>query len=188
LKWSVNNDDVILARLTRNSDANDLIEWVKTLKQRFPDFALFMDFVMATGLRFEESVTAYNLIIANSDKLERYYNAEKCILEHFRFRDKFIRRTKKAFISFVFRNLVESIATEGKPVTQDMIEKRLKRAAVHRRFGEVREFFASFSTKNLRDVEVDFVQGRVSASVFMRNYFNPSLLTDLKDRVFKGIT
>ena len=28
---------------------------------------------------------------------------------------------------------------------------------------------------------------RVSGSVFMRNYFNPALIGDLKDRVLKGI-
>jgi hypothetical protein len=35
--------------------------------------------------------------------------------------------------------------------------------------------------------EIDFLQGRTSASVFMRNYFNPALISDLKERVFKGI-
>jgi intergrase/recombinase len=187
LKWSVNNDNVILARLTRNSDVNDLIEWVKTVKQKFPDFALFMNFATVTGLRFEEAINAYNLIIENADNLERYYNAEKSILEHFRFKDKFIRRTKKAFMSFVPKELVESIAVKGQSVTQNMIEKRLKRAAIHRRFGELREFFATVSTKHLREVEVDFIQGRVSTSVFTRNYFNPMLITDLKNRVFQCV-
>jgi hypothetical protein len=31
-------------------------------------------------------------------------------------------------------------------------------------------------------------RGRVSGSVFMRNYFSPALLADLKDPAFKGIT
>ncbi|MDH5459542.1 MAG: hypothetical protein OEY95_06335 [Candidatus Bathyarchaeota archaeon] len=41
--------------------------------------------------------------------------------------------------------------------------------------------------KWLSQPEIDFLQGRVSASVFMRNYFNPALIGDLKERVFKAI-
>ena len=42
-------------------------------------------------------------------------------------------------------------------------------------------------TKYLSQPEIDFLQGSVSGSVFMRNYFNPALIGDLKERVFKGI-
>lgn len=42
------------------------------------------------------------------------------------------------------------------------------------RFGDVREVWASVMPKHLRQPEIDFLQGRVSTSVFMRNYFNPA--------------
>jgi hypothetical protein len=64
-----------------------------------------------------------------------------------------------------------------------MIYKRLQLLGLRRRFGDVREFYASYSTKHLRPPEIDFVQGRMSASVFMRNYFNPAWISDLKERV-----
>jgi intergrase/recombinase len=51
------------------------------------------------------------------------------------------------------------------------------------RFGDIREYYATFMTKFLNPAEIDFLQGRVSASVFMRNYFNPVLIGDLKKRV-----
>jgi len=35
--------------------------------------------------------------------------------------------------------------------------------------------------------EIDFLHGRVSASVFMRNYFNPAWITDLAQRTLKAI-
>jgi hypothetical protein len=41
--------------------------------------------------------------------------------------------------------------------------------------------------KYLKEAEIDFLQGRVSGSVFMRNYFNPALIDDLKQRVLNGI-
>jgi hypothetical protein len=39
----------------------------------------------------------------------------------------------------------------------------------------------------LKESEIDFLHGRVSTSVFMRNYFNPALIGDLKERVFKAV-
>jgi hypothetical protein len=56
----------------------------------------------ARGLRYEESVKAYSLIIdsAKEGKLNEYYNVETEALEHFRFKQLFIRRTKKGFHKF----------------------------------------------------------------------------------------
>lgn len=42
-------------------------------------------------------------------------------------------------------------------------------------------------TKLLNPAEIDYLQRRVNANVFMRNYFNPALIEDLKERDFKGI-
>jgi intergrase/recombinase len=56
------------------------------------------------------------------------------------------------------------------------------------RFGDLREYYATVMTKWLNQSEIDFLQGRISGSVFMRNYFNPALIGDLKERVFKGLT
>jgi len=39
----------------------------------------------------------------------------------------------------------------------------------------------------LTQPEIDFLHGRTSASIFMQNYFNPALISDLKERVFKAI-
>ncbi|HEX69428.1 MAG TPA: hypothetical protein ENG10_03950 [Candidatus Bathyarchaeota archaeon] len=55
------------------------------------------------------------------------------------------------------------------------------------RFGDVREVHGTFLTKYLRQPEIDFLHGRVSTNVFMQNYFNPALISDLKERVFKAI-
>jgi len=56
-----------------------------------------MDFVSVSGLRYEEAVNSYNLIIdlAKEGRPNEYYNAEKEILEHYRLKKLFIRRTKK---------------------------------------------------------------------------------------------
>jgi len=165
-----------------------LFEWVKKVKQEIPEFAAFIDFITVTGLRFEEGLNAYNLVVelTRSGRLDEYYNAEQHILEHFRFKNLFLRKTKKAFMSYAPKELIKEIGSKDSPLTKDMIIKRIQRLRLKQRFADLREFYASYSTKCLRQPEIDFVQGRISATVFMRNYFNPTWITDLKDRALKN--
>ena len=53
------------------------------------------------------------------------------------------------------------------------------------RYSDIRETHGTLMTKYLKDNEIDFLHGRVTSNVFMRNYFNPSLISDLKTRVFQ---
>jgi hypothetical protein len=41
--------------------------------------------------------------------------------------------------------------------------------------------------RNGKVVCPNFLHGRVSSSVFMRNYFNPVWISDLKERTFKAV-
>ncbi len=188
LKWSVNNDDIIIARLVKYSNGNgrnnELFEWVRTVKQKIPEFAPFVDLVTATGLRLSEAIESFNIIAHGN--LGEYYNAETQVLEHFKFRELFIRRTKKAFMSFVSKELIDAVRLSDLRVTKDVIDKRIQRLGLKLCFSDLRELWASYSVKNLRQPEIDFLQGRVSASVFMRNYFNPTWISDLKERTLKN--
>jgi hypothetical protein len=78
LKWTCNTDDVILARLAKNANSDDLTEWIRTVKKTCPEFVAFVDFTVATGLRFDEALSSYNLIIelARANRLGEYYKAE----------------------------------------------------------------------------------------------------------------
>jgi len=124
--------------------------------------------------------------LAKEGKLNEYYDSEREILEHYKFKEIFIRRTKKAFISFIPKELIQKIS-DNEALNIHTIQTRVKRKTKKLRFSDVREAHGTFLTKYLRDSEIDFLHGRVSASVFMRNYFNPALITDLKERVFQGI-
>jgi intergrase/recombinase len=147
-----------------------------------------MDFITISGLRCVEAVESYNLIIdlSKQGKLGEYYDAEKELLEHFRFKQIFIRNNKKAFVSFIPRTVVEEISRSEK-ITLAQITNRIKRKGLKPRFNDIREYYATCMTKFLSQPEIDFLQGRISGSVFMRNYFNPALISDLKERVFKAI-
>jgi intergrase/recombinase len=189
LKWaSSTSEDLLISRMNKVYENGDVLKWVSQVKARFPELHTFIDFMLASGLRFEETINSYNLIInlSKEGKLSSYYDREKQILEHYRFKTMFIRRTKKAFISFIPESLIERISRQEK-FTRAMIDNRLKRSGFKSRFSDVREYYATYMTRFLNPAEIDFLQGRVSASVFMRNYFNPALIGDLKERVFKGI-
>ena len=193
LKWSVNTDDVIIARLLkyRNNNGNgnnELFEWIRKVKQQIPELKTFMDFAVAIGLRFSETLYAYNLIVELDEKgkLNEYYNAEQETLEHFRYRELFLRRTKKAFISIVSKEMVEQVARTQKTLTFDSIRLKIKRRGLKARFSDIRELWASYMVKHLSQPEIDFLQGRISATVFMRNYFNPTWISDLKERTITG--
>ena len=188
LKWNVRNDDLLIARLTKTENPRAIFAWINDVKAKCPELTDFMDFMTVTGLRYDEGIESYNLIIklAQQRKLDTYFNAEKGMLEHFRFKEVFIRRTKKAFVSFAFEDMLHRIA-KNKPLNIHSVQTRVKRNCGRLAFSDIREMHATLLTKFLNPAEIDFLQGRVSGSVFMRNYFNPALLTDLKDRVFKGI-
>jgi hypothetical protein len=187
LKWTVNNDDIIISRLTRyhnNGSKNDLFKWINEIKSQIPEFAIFIDFILVTGMRFNEAIKSYNLVIKLKleNKLGEYYNFDEEILEHFRFKDLFIRKTKKLFISFVSEDMINAICSINSFISNDMLVKKLQRRGLKQKFSEIRELYASCAVKHLRQPEIDFLQGRVSSNVFMRNYFNPTWIVDLKKR------
>lgn len=65
-----------------------------------------------TGSRKEEGIIAFNKIIElkRQSKLNEYYNEEKGLLEHFKYKEQFLRRTKNVFLSIVPKGLVLNIS------------------------------------------------------------------------------
>jgi intergrase/recombinase len=188
LKWGGKNSDIfIIKRLLKTVEPNEVFEWVKTVKRKVPYLSDFMDLITITGLRYNEAIESNNLIVklASEGKLNEYFNAEKQVLEHYRFKEIFIRRSKKVFISFVPAELVQRIS-QGERLHWNIVKKRVARRVEHLRFADIREVHGSIITKHLRQPEIDFLHGRISANVFLRHYFNPAWITDLKQRALKA--
>jgi intergrase/recombinase len=190
LSWvGKNKDDVVIERMTKIQDPGEVYAWIRQVKAARPELSEFMDFMAITGLRLEESVNSWNMIIkfSREDKLSNYYNADKEILEHYKFKETFIRPTKKAFISIVPKDFVEKIA-ESMPLKSAVaVQKRVQNQGLKLRFGDIREAHATFMTKFLKEPEIDFLHGRVSTTVFQSSYFNVALIVDLKSRALEGI-
>lgn len=84
---------------------------------------LLLKFLRITGLRCSEGIESFNLIISlsNQGKLNEYLSADG-IIEHFRFKTKFLRGTKNAFISIVPESLITEIG-KSLPVTYRWLSK-----------------------------------------------------------------
>jgi intergrase/recombinase len=134
-----------------------------------------------------EAVECYNLIIdlESQSKLDGYYKVNRQVLEHFRFKKTFLRNSKKVFISFAPAELVQRISRREK-LEYGRVQKLATNRVGRQRFADVRELHGTLMTKWLRESEIDFLHGRVSSSVFMRNYFNPAWIGDLRERASKG--
>ena len=146
LKWeNMKAEDLLISRINKFEKCGSVLTWRDTVKKEWPCFSSFMDFLVSTGLRMVEAVESYNLIIdlSNEGKLSEYYSAEKEILEHFRFKEKFIRNNKKAFVSFVPRKLIEEVA-RSKRITIDSITNKIKRKGMRPRFNDIREYYATY--------------------------------------------
>ena len=189
LKWRIRDDNLIISRFTKTNNPDELFAWIRKVNATCTDLRDFMDLMVTTGLRFEEAIESYNLIIklSKKNKVDTYYNREKELLEHYRFKELFLRRTKKAFVSIVPDELVKRIIDNGKPFEKHYIKSKVKRKAQRERFSDIREIHGTLLAKSLGSAEIDFLHGRVSTSVFMRNYFNPAWITDLKERALKGV-
>jgi len=188
-RWGVNTDKQIIDRLTKASK-EDVFEWVKKVKECKPEYADFMDLMAISGMRLVEAVESYNLIIklAKEGKLSEYYKEEKETLEHFRFPKKFLRKGKKVFFSFVPKEMIQRIRGNKKLIGYHAFQAEISTAmGGGNRFSDIREAHATLLTKYLRPAEIDFIQGRIGISIFMKNYFNPALIGDLKQRVFQAI-
>jgi hypothetical protein len=109
LQWvGKSSSDIMIERLQKVKDPNQIYAWIKETKEARPGLSDLLDLMAYSGLRLSEAISSYNLVIQlhRGGKLKEYYNKETQTLEHFKHKDTFLRSTKKAFISFIPRELI----------------------------------------------------------------------------------
>jgi intergrase/recombinase len=173
-------------RIYSNNNA-DLGEWLESVRPVLrPRERILLRFLKLSGLRTSEGIAAFNLIIelSKQDRLSEYLN--NGFLEHFRYRDFFLRGTKNAYISIVPAGLIAQIA-ESKSVSYSAIIKRLYRNGLKSRISELRDQFGTFVVQHgLVAQEADLLCGRIPPSIFVRHYFSPRI-AELKARTLKAL-
>jgi hypothetical protein len=169
---------------------NNLDQWIAKVKPVLtPEENLLLKFLRLTGLRCSEGIESFNLIIelSKNGRLPDYLSSETGILEHFRYKEKFLRGTKNAFISIAPESFIDKI-TQSQPVTYAAIVKKLQRRKIPSRISELRDYYGTFMIRHgLVAQEADLLCGRIPPSVFVRHYFSPAR-KELKERTFKALS
>jgi intergrase/recombinase len=172
-----------------NNNSNDLLDWYSKAYAVVRDNEkLFLRFALISGLRKSEAINSFNLIIslAKENDLKSYFNEDLSCLEHFRFKQLFLRGKKNAYITFIPKEIVIEIAN-SEPITYEAIRKRLLKNGLKLRINELRDYFATFMVKHgLIREEVDLLQGRIPPNLFVRSYWSPNF-KELRERVFKAL-
>jgi hypothetical protein len=114
LTWSTGTEKLdAFTRFFDDSNTLDtMLQWLREACQELPKaYSNFFMFCTLTGLRSSECVNCISLI-KDPENFKTYYNEERQCLEHFKFANLFIRRTKAAYISLVnkeIRRIAQSI-------------------------------------------------------------------------------
>jgi hypothetical protein len=105
-----------------------------------PFMGKIIKFGCMVGLRPSECVESVRLIntlvskdtkvSSKEETLNYYYNPDRSALEHFRFPEIFLRQTKKAFISFVTPEILESVRYTEQLPTYNQIRLACWSAAI----------------------------------------------------------
>lgn len=93
---------------------DSMLQWVREAIQVVPPhMGKIIRFNTLTGLRPNEAIAAVRLLNTRGVYEHQYYNTERQTLEHFRFHEVFLRRTKSAYVSIVTKEMLSAIAPLG---------------------------------------------------------------------------
>jgi intergrase/recombinase len=139
------------------------------------DYANYYRFNLVTGLRPIEAVKAVNMLRTSPT----YLNKELGVLEHFRYPREFLRNTKKAFISVVDDQTLET-AKDTRSLDYQGVRSEFRRRKLPFHLAYCRKLYATFMRKRI-DVElIDLLQGRVPTGIFAKFYNRPNYRDDLE--------
>jgi intergrase/recombinase len=150
-------------------------------------YSMFLLFCILTGLRASECIEAVRLLNGHHQMTD-YYSPQQSILQHYRFPQLFIRRTKAVYISIV-NDKILSIAQSINPApTLNSIKMAIKhRCHVSMRLKYCRKIYASFLRQQggIQPEIIDMLQGRIGKNIFLRHYLTPS--SSYKTEVLKAL-
>jgi intergrase/recombinase len=188
LKWESQDSFESFLRIMDNKTP-DVLGWFKQCMEVLDEsYKTFLQFALISGMRRSEVVNSFNLIITlgKQGRLNEYYNVELQSLEHFRYKETFIRGKKNVFFSLVPKEFIDKIIQCNKVSVSSFKRRRMKHG-LSAQFHGVRDFYATFMRKHgLLQEEVDIIQGRIGKSMFMKHYFSPEI-NDLKQRTLSAV-
>jgi len=147
------------------------------------EYQPYLKYVLLTGLRASEALISMKLV---REREVEYVNYELMTLEHYRYPEIFIRKVKRAYVSVVDEDIIQT-AREWRTRTYNALRIRLRRRGLSLKLHLGRKIHASILRREGIDSEtIDLLHGRVPKSIFIRHY----LVKDFReeaDKVRRGL-
>jgi intergrase/recombinase len=176
LKWTNNNTAHIINRLTDPQQSFDtMLMWLRRCVDKLPktDSNILL-YCTLTGLRPTEACESIKLIHTD---LDNYLDTKQMALLHFKYPELFLRRTKKAYFSFITEEILD-IAKSARYRTYNSLRMALRKHNLDTNMNNCRKIFATFLHDNgITSETIDLLQGRSPQTVFASHYYKPDLNT-----------
>ena len=110
LKWAEDNKSIKVFKSIFDSESNEesldkMVDWIRDVSKILPqEYKNVLLFNTLTGLRPDESRKAIHLIKTRGNK---YIDKDRGVLKHYLFSDKFLRKTKNAYISIINNEILD---------------------------------------------------------------------------------
>ena len=190
LKWSYNDGLSFFNAITNGDNLDSMLKWLKNTISKLPESdANILIYCTVTGLRPTEACQSIELIHTD---LDNYLNKDSMMLEHFKYPQQFIRKTKHAFVSIVDDSIIE-LAKSASQRSYNSTRMLLRKQGIEMHMAYCRKIFATYLRNNgIQPEIIDLLQGRVPKSIFLRHYYRPSnnyndlrkILYSLKNELF----
>jgi intergrase/recombinase len=172
LKWSTGTEktDAFERFFDDSKTLDTMLQWLRQVRQDLPkSYSNFFMFCALTGLRASECVACIRLI-KDPESFKTYYNENRQCLEHFRFANIFIRRTKAAHISLVDKEILEIAQNcTNNPPSYNALKMALRRRSLDMQLKYCGKIFASSLRQSGIESEiVELLQGRVPSTFLLQ--------------------
>ena len=140
-----------------------MLRWIKDVISILPKpQGNLIIFNTLTGLRPIEVSKSIGLLHSN---MNDYWNKDKGILEHYKFPNVFIRRTKKVFISVITDSMINLSKTCSNDISYNAMKLTLHRKGMEMNMYYCRKVFATFlRNEGIEPELIDLLQGRIPNS------------------------
>jgi len=184
LKWRENRSDELIRDLLGGNVVEEVSAWLREAERLLPQRCFkALRFILYTGLRPDEGCKAINLLNTDPEYLDR----ANMILQHFKYPKVFLRRSKNAYITFITDDMLQW-AKEAAPITYNTLLQVCKRRRLPCKMKLLRKVWATVMRESgLAPEVIDLLQGRIPSSVFVKHYYRPDLLGEVRKKVLEGL-
>jgi intergrase/recombinase len=164
-----------------------MLQWLREALGVLPKaYANFFLFCTLTGLRATECAEAVRLLNGDRCIYREYYNPDQQVLQHYRFPELFIRRTKAVYISIASDAIINIAKSIKSTPTLNGLKKATRHRCLSMQAKYCRKIYASWLHKcGISESLIDMLQGRIGKNIFLKHYLTPS--STFKSDVLKAL-